>query len=107
MALISDGSTLQSIIDRLWDQLVIFQNHYKHPDFGGSNSLKDVLPVLVPWLRHEDLDVQDGLEAQAVWNLMLSTTNETKKNEMVEDLKAYCKLDTRATLEIHKVLTEV
>ena len=99
--------TLQSIIDRLWDQLVIFQKHYMHPDFCGSNSLKDVLPVLVPSLRHKDLDVQDGLEAQTVWNLMLNTTNETKKSEMIEHLKAYCGLDTLATVEIHKVLCEL
>ena len=57
--------TLQSIIDRLWDQLDIFRNHYVHPDFCGSNSLKDVLPVLVPSLGYENLEVQDGLEAQA------------------------------------------
>ena len=99
--------TLQSIIDRLWDQLVIFQKHYMHPDFCGSNSLKAVLPVLVPSLCYEDLDVQDGLEAQAVWNLMLNTTNETKKSEMIEHLKAYCRLDTLATVEIHKVLCEL
>ena len=101
------SSTLQSIINRLWDQLDIFRNHYTHPDFCGSNSLKDVLPVLVPWLRYENLDVQDGLEAQAVWNLMLNTKNERGKNEMIEHLKAYCELDTLATLEIHKVLCEL
>ena len=98
------ASLLKSIIKRLWDQLDIFKNHYMHPDFHGSNSLKNVLPVLVPWLGYEDLDVQEGEEAQAVWNLMLNTTNETEKSRMIDDLKAYCKLDTRATLEIHKVL---
>ena len=96
--------TLQSIIDRLWDQLVIFQNHYKHPDFGGSNSLKDVLPVLVPSLRYEDLEVQEGTEAQAVWNLMLNTTSEREKSKMIKHLREYCKLDTFATVEIYKVL---
>ena len=101
------ASKLQSIIDRLWDQLDIFKNHYTHPDFCGSNSLKAVLPVLVPSLRHKDLDVQEGLEAQTVWNLMLNTTNETKKSEMIEHLKAYCRLDTLATVEIHKVLCEL
>ena len=101
------SSALKSIINRLWDQSDIFKNYYKHPDFCGSYSLKNVLPVLVPSLRYENLDVQDGLEAQAVWNLMLNTTNETKKNEMIEDLKAYCKLDTFATLEIHKVLCKL
>lgn len=112
-------STFEAMIDRLWDQLDIFKNHYTHPDFCGSNSLKNVFPVLVPSLRHENLDihdenldvydenldVRDGLEAQAVWNLMLNTTDETEKDKMIEQLKAYCELDTLATLEIHKVLT--
>ena len=96
---------LQSIIDRLWDQFVIFQKHYMHPDFYGSNSLKDVLPVLVPSLCFENLDVvQDGLEAQTIWDRMIKSTNETEKSKMIEHLKAYCKLDTLAMLEIHRVL---
>ncbi len=99
---------LQSIIDRLWDQLVIFQKHYMHPDFYGSNSLKDVLPVLVPSLCYENLDVvHDGLEAQTIWDQMIKTTNETEKSRMIKHLKAYCKLDTLATLEIHKVLCDL
>lgn len=101
------SSTLQSIINRLWDQSDIFNNYYKHPDFCGSYSLKNVLPVLVSWLDYENLDVQEGEEAQAVWHLMLNTTNEEKKSDMIKDLKAYCKLDTRAMLEIHKVLCEL
>ena len=101
------SSALQSIVNRLWDQSDIFKNYYKHPDFCGYYSLKNVLPVLVPSLRYENLDVQDGLEAQAVWNLMLNTTNAEKKSKMIEDLRAYCKLDTRATLEIHKVLCKL
>ena len=101
------ASTLQSIIDRLWDQLVIFQKHYMHPGFLNSNSLKAVLPILVPSLRYENLDVQEGTEAQAVWNLMLNTTNEENKSDMIKDLKAYCKMDTLATLEIHKILCEL
>ena len=35
---------------------------------------------------------------------MLNTTDETEKSKMIEQLKAYCELDTLATLEIHKVL---
>lgn len=96
---------LQSIIDRLWDQLVVFQKHYMHPDFCGSNSLKDVLTVLVPLLSYENLDVvHDGLEAQTIWNQMINTTSEREKSDMIVHLKEYCKLDTLATLEIHKVL---
>lgn len=95
---------LRSIQARLWDQLVIFRDHYKHPNFDGSNSLKSVLPVLVPSLHYDDLYVQDGREAQAVWNLMLDSINEKEKEDMIRELKAYCKLDTRAMVKIHKVL---
>ena len=95
---------LQSITERLWDLLNIFKEHYTHPDFLGSNSLKAVLPVLVPSLDYQDLDVRDGTEAQATWNLMLNTENETNKNEWINRLKAYCKMDTLATVEIYKAL---
>ena len=95
---------LQSIIDRLWDLLDIFKKHYMHPDFLGSNSLKAVLPVLAPSLDYQNLDVRDGTEAQATWNLMLNTKNETDKNEWINRLKAYCKTDTLATVEIYKAL---
>ena len=96
--------SLQSVICRLWDQLVIFRDHYKHPGFRGSNSLKAVLPVVVPCLSYEDLDIQDGNEAQAVWNKMIKATNEAEQNEMICHLKKYCKMDTLATVGIHKTL---
>ena len=101
------ANRLLSIQDRLWDQAEIFRNHYKHPDFEGSYSLKSVLPVLVPSLRYDELDVQDGREAQAVWSLMLDSNSEREREEMIRNLKAYCKLDTQAMVEIHRVLLTV
>ena len=101
------STALRSIISRLWDQLVIFRNHYSHPAFGGSNSLKSVLPVLVPYLSYQGLDIREGNEAQAVWNKMIKTTNESKKDDMINHLKKYCKLDTFAMVGIHKVLRQV
>ena len=101
------STALRSIISRLWDQLVIFRNHYSHPAFGGSNSLKSVLPVLVPYLSYQGLDIREGNEAQAVWNKMIKTTNEAKKDDMINRLKKYCKLDTFAMVGIHKVLQQV
>ena len=95
---------LRSIQSRLWDQLVIFRNHYKHPGFEGSNSLKSVLPILVSSLGYDELDVQDGREAQAVWHLMLDSKSEKEREDMIRDLKAYCTLDTLAMVEIHKAL---
>ena len=100
------ASALQSIIEGLWDQLVILRKHYEHPNFCGSKSLKAVLPVLVPSLSYKALDIQEGADAPTVWNLMLSAKNEAEKQEWIRRLKAYCNLDTLAMLEIHKVLQE-
>ena len=97
---------LHSIIKRLWDQLAVLRKHYEHPDFCGSKSLKAVLPVLVPSLSYKTLDIQEGGDAPAVWNMMLSANNETEKEEWNRRLRAYCKLDTLAMVEIHKVLQE-
>ena len=101
------SAALQSIISRLWDQLAIFRNHYKHPGFGGSNSLKNVLPVLVPSLSYQNLDIQEGEDAQAVWDLMIKATSEEEKSDMIRHLKTYCKMDTLAMVKIHKALLEL
>jgi len=95
---------IELIIDRLWDQLVVFRNHYKHYGFGSTNSLKSVLPVVVPELGYEDLEVQGGSDAQAVWEEMINTDDEHEKQRMIKDLKEYCRMDTLAMVEIHKRL---
>ena len=100
------ASALQSIIKRLWDQLRVLRKHYEHPDFCGSKSLKTVLPVLVPSLSYKNLDIQTGGDAPAVWNMMLSANSEIERQEWNRRLRAYCKLDTLAMVEIHKVLKE-
>ncbi len=98
---------LTSITNRLWDQFDIFKRYYKHPDFRNSNSLKSVLPVLIPELSYKELAVGEGNQAQLVWNLMIRTKNEVDKNQMIEDLRAYCKMDTLAMVEIHKLLKNI
>jgi hypothetical protein len=46
--------------ERLWDQLDIFRKHYRDYRFGKSNSLKSVLPAVVPELSYQALEVQNG-----------------------------------------------
>ena len=62
---------LMDMVDRLWDQLDIFKKHVRDYRFGGSNSLKSVLPVIVPELSYKMLDVQNGTQAQVVWEAMI------------------------------------
>ncbi|MEK0371162.1 MAG: DUF2779 domain-containing protein, partial [Nitrosopumilus sp.] len=92
---------LQLIIERLWDQLVIFRKYYMDYRFNGSNSLKNVLPVIVPSMSYENLDVKDGSEAQVAWNEMIRLKDGEKKTRLIRELKEYCSQDTMAMVEIH------
>jgi hypothetical protein len=96
---------LAQMADRLWDQLAIIRRHYRHHGFGKSNSLKSVLPVVVPRLSYETLAVQDGAQAQVVWEEMIGCQDTTTKSRLAEQLKGYCYLDTLAMVEIHQELS--
>lgn len=74
-------------------------------DFFGSASIKTVLPVLVPELSYKEMDVPDGLKARRMWTgTILEGKHKEQKGKIVDDLSKYCTLDTRAMVEILKVL---
>ena len=84
---------IRDIQRRLWDLLPVVRNHVYHPAFGGSFSLKAVLPALVPEMTYEGMDVPKasgcGRTAQATmrraWTTLSrcarSTTSSSNKNE--------------------------
>lgn len=98
---------LEAIVDRLWDLEDIFKDHYKHPNFRGSTSIKKVLPVLVPHLSYKTLNVQQGDQAQAVWEEMIACTDPAEKQQLENDLRAYCQLDTEAMVQIYRCLDQL
>lgn len=98
---------LLDMIERLWDQLEIFKKHYLDYRFGGSNSLKSVLPVIVPELSYRLLDVQNGTEAQVMWEAMIGERDTAVKQQMIQQLRDYCHLDTLAMVEIHNRLVRL
>lgn len=71
---------LLDMVNRLWDQLNTFKKHYRHYRFGGSNSLKAVLPIVAPQLSCERLAVQNGEQAQVVWEQMKGEGGHGRKN---------------------------
>jgi hypothetical protein len=101
------GNRLLDMADRLWDQLAIFRRHYQHHGFARSNSLKAVLPVVVPELSYRSLAVQNGMEAQVVWEEMIACTDAVEKQRMVTQLRNYCHLDTLAMVKIHQALSSL
>ena len=106
LAFPADAAALHAVAARLWDQLDIFRKHYASPRFGGSNSIKSVLPALVPELTYKDLAIQKGDDAQAAWAEMLATTDKDASRQLADALRAYCERDTIAMVEIHNKLSE-
>lgn len=75
------------------------------PAFMGSASIKKVLPVLVPELAYEDLDIQDGASASRLWKEVTFTNSEASvRDKIYADLVDYCTRDTWAMVAIHRIL---
>jgi hypothetical protein len=85
--------------DRLFDLMDVFkENLYDDPKFKGSYSIKSVLPVLVPELGYEDLDIRNGAMAMASWYDFVFKGE--KDDRVIDDLLKYCKLDTLAMVRV-------
>jgi hypothetical protein len=100
------ASALASAAGRLWDLLAIFREHYLDPAFGGSNSLKSVLPALLPAFSYAGMEVAGGEEAQAAWERLLALPRGAEKLRLEAALRAYCRQDTLAMEEIYRHLRD-
>ena len=103
------GAALSEIAARLTDLLPIVRRYVYHPDFGGSFSLKRVLPALVPELSYEGLAVPDGQSAslELVRLLFHPDALETgARNRLRSDLLSYCCQDTAGLVKVLKRLHE-
>lgn len=99
---------LEDVNSRVFDLMKVFKKDYLHPDFNGSASIKNVLPVLLPELSYKALDIQNGTMALTEWERMLAEhTGDGEREEIKKNLLEYCKLDTLAMVEIYKKLREL
>lgn len=100
--------TMEDINDRIVDLMLPFKNKwYDDPRFEGSASIKKVLPVLCPNLSYKTLEIQEGGSAQRLWmEAVLDQKRADQKDQILNDLLEYCKLDTLAMVEIYKLLNE-
>lgn len=102
--------SMEGIATRIKDLLPAVRDHVYHPGFGGSFSLKSVLPVLVPGLSYDELEVSDGgiatLELQRLL-LRGETLVEAEKTRLREALLRYCELDTWGTVQLLERLREL
>jgi hypothetical protein len=100
------ADALRALPGRLFDLLPVVKNHYYHPAFRGSYSIKAVLPALVPTMDYEDMEVADGMAAVRIWEQMLCCDDATARARMEQALRHYCQQDSLAMLKIREGLLE-
>ena len=99
------STALKALVKRIWDLHPVVKEHYYHPEFGGSYSLKEVLPALVPSLRYDDLNIREGGQAASeYYKMVFVETDWIERAKIQEALLAYCKRDTLAMVELRRVL---
>lgn len=97
---------LEALLPRFRDLIVPFKRgYYDHPGFGGSASLKNVVPVLLPKLSYDNLEIQGGTDASAVAEQWFAGGMDEKKwAASRENLLKYCERDTIVMVEILEIL---
>jgi len=88
---------IRGIQRRLWDLLPVVRNHVYHPAFGGSFSLKAVLPALVPEMTYQGMEVPNGQAAGLAWEALISgNLDDVERQAKRKALLDYCGQDTLA-----------
>lgn len=101
------STKLLKLSERLFDLLRVVQDGYYHPSFGGSFSIKVVLPALVPDLRYDGLAIRDGDTAVARFARMALGAGTAAGMRLTrKDLLDYCRMDTLAMVRLHQALLD-
>jgi predicted RecB family nuclease len=96
---------IRNIQRRLWDLLPVVRNHIYHPAFGGSFSLKAVLPALVPEMTYEGMEVPNGQVAGLAWEAMIrGNCSQAEHQAKRKALLDYCGQDTLALVKLLEAL---
>jgi len=100
-------TALRALVQRIWDLHPIVRDHYYHPLFNGSYSLKEVLPALIPSLRYDDLAIKEGGHAASEYYRMVFVETDWVERATIEEaLLRYCARDTLAMVELRRALME-
>ncbi|MGH9326943.1 MAG: DUF2779 domain-containing protein [Terriglobia bacterium] len=100
------AGTIAGIQGRLWDLLPVVRSGVYHPRFGGSYSLKSVLPALVPDLSYRGMLVAEGGEAGLAWErIVRGNLASDERNRLRAALLAYCEQDTLALARLLDVIS--
>lgn len=100
---------IEALLGRVQDLILPFrQGWYRKPEMRGSASIKAVYPALFPAAPGYAAQViKDGGEAQHYLNALAQGRfrgSPAERRQLESDLRAYCRLDTQAMVEIWRHL---
>ena len=96
---------LMELGSRIVDLLKLIKGSYYHPEFHGSFSIKSVVSALFPDLVYEDLEIQEGASAAAVYEKLIhGDCSAAETTRIREALLAYCARDTEAMVRVYEAL---
>ena len=100
---------LDAIAGRIFDLETPFAKKWFYDSrFQGSSSIKKVLPVLVPSMTYESMEIGKGDVAQMKYAEMIGLPSDSPEREKIRrDLLAYCGQDTLAMVKILEVLQRI
>jgi len=86
---------LNAVIEGMIDLMEPFKRRdIYHWRMNGSYSLKSVLPVLVPEMTYEGLEISDGAMASEAYFAMETIADPAELSRLRAALLEYCKQDT-------------
>ena len=86
---------LNAVIEGMIDLMEPFKRRdIYHWRMNGSYSLKSVLPVLVPEMTYEGLEISDGAMASEAYFTMETIADPSELSRLRAALLEYCKQDT-------------
>lgn len=95
------------INESTYDIMEIFsQNQYFDLAFHGSSSIKKVLPVLVPSMSYEHMEVGNGAIAMKKLEQLIvgDISDSVQRQDTIKNLLLYCGQDSLAMVRIFEVL---
>lgn len=98
---------IAGVLDRIVDLMMPFRRRWYYlPAFNESASLKSVLPVLIPELSYQDLEIQEGGLASLIYS-QLKLHEPEVQDQHRQHLLDYCRRDTLAMVEIYRYLRNI
>jgi hypothetical protein len=94
-------------ISRIKDPMYPFEKkHYYHHHFKGKYSIKVVLPILVPGMSYDNLEIKNGDMAMNAYE-NIETLSTRDQSDTIKSLKEYCYMDVLSMVMIIEALERI